>query len=131
MPAVSSPALLTVKIGSALVIRYSGDPGSDLAPLTADFIRKMAFRGEKLIVLDMERARNFASAAINSLIRMLRAAQEEGGELALVNLPAGVMKILTMMDMIGKFTVYGSMEELKSTQERTAAGAEYLFNIAH
>lgn len=131
MPAVSSPALLTVKIGSALVVKYSGDPDNDLANLTADFVRKRASMGEKLIVLDMEKVRNFASAAINSLIRILRAVQDEAGVLALVNIPAEVMKILSTMDMIGKFTVYDSIEELKSSQEQTAPGVEDLFNITH
>jgi anti-anti-sigma factor len=131
MPAVSSPALQEIKIGSALVVRYSGDPDSDLNNLTAGFIRKRASRGERLIVLDMERVRDFASAAINSLIRILHAVQEEGGVLALVNIPARVMKILSMMDMIGKFTVYDSIEELKSSQDQAAPVEEELINIAH
>lgn len=128
---MSSPALHTIKIGSALVVRYSGDPESDLAGLTADFIRKSASGGGKLIVLDMEKVRDFASAAINSLMRMLHAVQDEGGVLALVNMPPRVVKILSMMDMIGKFTVYDSIEELKSSQEPAAPVAEGLLNAVH
>lgn len=114
---MESGPIQTVKVGAALVVRFSGDQDNDLRSLTADFVRRMVAVGEKRIVLDMERVRKFASSAINNLVRILRAVQDEGGELSLVNVPADIMKILSMINIIGKFTVYSTLDDLKAAMD--------------
>jgi anti-anti-sigma factor len=54
----------------------------------------------------------FPSAAINRLVKILRAVDSAGGKLYLVNVPEKVLKILSMVNIVGRFTLYHSEDEI-------------------
>jgi anti-anti-sigma factor len=106
--------LRTKKLGSALIIAYSGNFDYDMDNLTEGFVENLLATQSSTLVLDMRNVRKVASSFINRLVKILRSVENEKGKLVLVNVPESVLKILSMVNIIGRFTLYQSEEELRS-----------------
>jgi len=104
----------TRKLGSALIIAYSGNFDYDMDNLTEDYVENLLTSQSRILILDMRQVKKVASAFINRLVKILRTVENEKGKLFLVNVPENMLKILSMVNIIGRFTIYQSEEELKS-----------------
>jgi len=104
----------TRKLGHVLIVSYSGNFDYDMDNLSEEFIENLYASQSKILVLDMKKVKKVASAFINRLVKILRISENEKGKLFLVNVPEAVLKILSMVNIIGRFSVYRSEEELKA-----------------
>jgi anti-anti-sigma factor len=111
------------KLGSAVVVAYSGNFDYDMDNLNEELVENILTNQSKVLVLDMKNVRKVASSFINRLVKILRTAENEKGKLFLVNVPEPVLKILSMVNIIGRFTIYQSEDELRSVYGDSAPDA--------
>jgi len=104
--------IMTKTVGNALIVRHTGSFDFDLDNLTEELIQDLVETRAKHIILDMKAVVKFPSAAINRLVKILRTVDGAGGKLYLVNVPEKVLKILSMVNIVGRFTLYHSEEEV-------------------
>jgi len=105
--------LQTRTIGKALVVVYSGIAEYEKSNLAEEAIGKILASPAPNIVLDMRNVTQFLSANITHLIRLYRTLDQQERKLYLVNVPEAVMKVLSMVNIIGRFTVLHSERELQ------------------
>lgn len=118
--------LQTRTIGKALVVVYSGIAEYEKSNLAEEAIGKILAFSAPNIVLDMRNVTQFLSENITHLIRLYRTLDQQERKLYLVNVPEPVMKVLSMVNIIGRFTVLHSEKELQQTfgSDAPAGGAE-------
>lgn len=94
------------------MIRFTGNFDFDLDHVSEEFIEKQLSSGSKNLVLDMAEVKKMASSFINRLVRILRVVDREKGRLYLLNVPDQAIKVLSMVNIIGRFPIFQSEEEL-------------------
>ena len=104
----------TRQVGNALIIPFSGNYENDMDAINESFISGLIDAGQKILVLDLENIRKIPSASISRLVKILRITEEKKARLFLLNVPDLVLKVLSMVNIVGKFTIYQSIEELES-----------------
>lgn len=102
------------KVGSALVVSFTGNFDYDMDNLSEEFMEDLFASQYKVVVLDLKKAKKAASAFINRLVKILRIAEMEKGRLYLMNVPENVIKVLSMVNIIGRFSFFRTEEDLKA-----------------
>lgn len=120
--------LQTRKVGKALVVTYTGSLEIDQKNLTEEFLDE-APASSSAIVLDMKNVKKFLSSNITHLIKLYRALETRERRLYLLNVPEQVMKVLSMVNIIGKFTVLASEDELGQAFGRGGPSKEEAFSV--
>ncbi|MFH0922328.1 MAG: STAS domain-containing protein [Fibrobacterota bacterium] len=116
--------IITKSVGNALIVRHTGNFDFDLDNITEDLIQEYVQTRSHHIVLDMKAVVKFPSAAINRLVKILRTVDGAGGKLYLVNVPEKVLKILSMVNIVGRFTLYHSEDEIAAIHGEQGAAAD-------
>jgi anti-anti-sigma factor len=111
----------TRTVGKAVVIVYSGNFENDVQNMSPEYITKAIDKKGKIIALDMSNIKKFLSVSITNIIRILRAVEKEGSKLYLLNVPEQVMKVLSMVNIIAKFNIITSDQELMNIQTKKGA----------
>ncbi len=102
------------KIGNALMLGYSGNFDFDMDNLTEDYVEELLTSQSKTIILDLKKVKKAASSFINRLVKILRTVENENGRLFLVNVPESIIKVLSMVNIIGRFSIFRSEEEINT-----------------
>jgi len=105
--------LETRHVGAALVIAYSGAGDFDQKHLTEGYLEEILNTSTVHIVLDMKKVQKFLSTDITHLIRLYRTLDKQERKLYLLNVPDYVMKVLSMVNVVGRFVVLHSEDELR------------------
>ncbi|MBL8025495.1 MAG: STAS domain-containing protein [Fibrobacteres bacterium] len=112
------------KVGSAAVVKFSGNFDYDLDHVNEELIEKQLSSSPDAIVLDMENVKKMASAFINRLVKILRIVDKEKRRLYLLNVSDQSIKVLSMVNIIGRFSILHSEAELKSLHNSSSAKNE-------
>jgi len=107
--------LQTRTIGNALIVAYSSISEYEKSNLAEEAIGKILASPAPNVVLDMKNVTQFLSENITHLIRLYRTLDQQERKLYMVNMPEAVMKVLSMVNIIGRFTVLHSEAELQQT----------------
>jgi anti-anti-sigma factor len=108
------------KVGGAAVVKFSGNFDYDLDHVNEELVEKQLSASSNALVLDMENVKKMASAFINRLVKILRIVDKEKGRLYLLNVSEQAVKVLSMVNIIGRFPIIRSEEELLTLHSNTA-----------
>lgn len=111
----------TRKVANTLVIEFTGNFDYDMDNVTEEFVENLMDTQSRTIVLDLHKIKKVASAFVNRLVKILRLVENEKGKLYLLNVPAAVLKILSMVNIVGRFRLFTTESELKSALGGSAA----------
>jgi anti-anti-sigma factor len=112
------------KVGGAAVVKFSGNFDYDLDHVNEELVEKQLSGQSNSLVLDMANVKKMASAFINRLVKILRIVDKDKGRLYLINVSEQAVKVLSMVNIIGRFSIIRSEDELLALQNETTAKSD-------
>ncbi len=100
------------RVDGAVVVKFSGNFDYDLDHVNEELVERELSGSVSALVLDMANVKKIASAFINRLVKVLRFVEKEKRKLFLLNVSEPVIKVLSMVNIIGRFPIIHSEEEL-------------------
>lgn len=96
----------------ASLVKVTGQLDSDLAERFNPKMREIV-SNKKLIIVDMSKLEFMASAGLGVFLYAIKNLKKNDGQMWLVNVQPGVMKVFKLTRVESLFTFYDSMEEAK------------------
>jgi anti-anti-sigma factor len=97
--------------GGALVISLAGSVDSLTAGSAQNYIGAKFDRGQRQIVLDLDRVDFMSSSGLRLLVNMLKRSHDVGGGFRLASVPPNVRRTLEISGLERILDIYRSVEE--------------------